>query len=119
MVPHRQRPTSARILCRIMLEFRSFANCLNGLVFGLLLLAPNVAQAATKDKAARLLQTEAMQTDYAETNFKKAEQKLKKALNQCGASACSSPVVAELHRDLATVYIAMQFRNHLIGATRC
>jgi len=88
-----------------MLEFRSFANCLNGLVFGLLLLAPNVAQAATKDKAARLLQTEAMQTDYAETNFKKAEQKLKKALNQCGASACSSPVVAELHRDLATVYI--------------
>jgi len=30
---------------------------------------------------------------------------LKKALNQCGASACSSPVVAELHRDLATVYI--------------
>ena len=47
-----------------------------------------------------------MQTDYAETNFKKAEQKLKKAIAQCGASGCSKQVVGELHRDLATVYIA-------------
>jgi hypothetical protein len=47
-----------------------------------------------------------MQTDYAETNFKKSEQKLKKAIGQCGASNCSNKLVGELHRDLATVYIA-------------
>jgi len=104
MVRHRKRPISARILCPIMLEFRSFVGC-TGLVLGLTLV-PAVGLAASKDKAARQLQTEAMQTDYAETNFKKAEQKLKKAITQCGASNCTSQVVGELHRDLATVYIA-------------
>ena len=73
---------------------------------GFALLAPSVALAAGKDQAAKQLQTEAMQTDYAETNFKKAEQKLKKGIAQCGASNCSKQVVGELHRDLATVYIA-------------
>jgi hypothetical protein len=105
MVRHRKRPSSVRILCTIMLEFRSFVGCLTGLVLGLTL-APSVALAANKDKAARQLQTEAMQTDYAETNFKKSEQKLKKAITQCGASNCSNQVVGELHRDLATVYSA-------------
>lgn len=46
-----------------------------------------------------------MQTDYVGTQFKKAEQKLKKALAQCGASSCTPALVARLHRDLATVYI--------------
>jgi len=73
---------------------------------GFALLAPSVVLAAGKEQASKLLQTEAMQTDYAETNFKKAEQKLKKAISQCGASGCSKKVVGELHRDLATVYIA-------------
>ncbi len=77
-----------------------------GLVVGFSLLVPNVAMAAAKDQPAKQLQTEAMQTDYAETNFKKAEQKLKKAIAQCGASGCSKQVIGELHRDLATVYIA-------------
>jgi hypothetical protein len=90
-----------------MLEFRSFLGCLNGLVLGFAWLAPSVALAApAKEQAARQLQTEAMQTDYAETNFKKAEQKLKKAILQCGAAACSKKILGELHRDLATVYIA-------------
>ena len=90
-----------------MLKFRSSLNCLNGLVLGLALLAPSVALAASgKEQGARQLQTEAMQTDYAETNFKKAEQKLKKAIAQCGANGCSKKVLGELHRDLATVYIA-------------
>jgi hypothetical protein len=47
-----------------------------------------------------------MQTDYLATDFKKAEEKLKKAIGSCGKSACSSELVARLHRDLATVYIA-------------
>ncbi len=89
-----------------MLEFRSLVVCLNGLLLSFALFAPSVARAAPKDKAARLLQKEAMHTDYAETKFKKAEQKLKNALAQCGASGCSNQVVGELHRDLATVYIA-------------
>ncbi|MEI9940063.1 MAG: hypothetical protein WDO69_22815 [Pseudomonadota bacterium] len=89
-----------------MLEFRTLVGSLNGLVLALTLAAPSTALAAAKDKSARALQQEAMQTDYAETNFKKAEQKLKKAIAQCGASGCSSQVVGELHRDLATVYIA-------------
>jgi hypothetical protein len=87
-----KRPISARISCTIMLEFRSFVGCLTGLVLGLTL-APSVALAANKDKAARQLQTEAMQTDYAETNFKKSEQKLKKAIKECGGSNCSNQVV--------------------------
>jgi hypothetical protein len=89
-----------------MLEFRSLVNGPRGLVFACALALPSVALAAPKDKAAGQLQKEAMQTEYAETNFKKAEQKLKKAINQCGKSGCSNQVVGELHRDLATVYIA-------------
>jgi len=97
----------ARFLCTIMLESRSFVTGLTILVLGFAWLPPSTAVAATtKDKAARQLQTEAMQTDYAETNFKKAEQKLKKAIGQCGTAHCSNEVVGELHRDLATVYIA-------------
>jgi len=94
-----------------MLEIRSFAHCLTRFLPGLLLLAPALALAAPKDKAASQLKKEAMQTDYAETNFKKAEQKLKKAIAQCGGSGCSNQVVGELHRDLATVYIAGMKQN--------
>jgi hypothetical protein len=89
-----------------MLEFRALVNGSRTLVFACALGLPSVALAAPKDKAASQLRKEAMQTDYAETNFKKAEQKLKKAVNQCGKSACSNQVLGELHRDLATVYIA-------------
>jgi hypothetical protein len=88
-----------------MLEFRSLVIGFNGLSLSVALLVPSVALAAGKDKAASLLQEQAMQTDYAETKFKKAEQKLKKAIAQCGAASCSDRLVGELHRDLATVYI--------------
>lgn len=64
-----------------------------------------VASAQSKDAAATELAKEAMQGDYAGTQFKKAEQKLKKALKQCGRN-CSASVQAELHRDLAVVYLA-------------
>jgi len=89
-----------------MHEHRSLVVCLNALVVGGLLFAPRAALAAPKDKAASALQREAMQTDYAATNFKKSEQKLKKAIAQCGASGCSNELAGDLHRDLATVYIA-------------
>jgi hypothetical protein len=92
----------------IMFEHPRFVALLarvNVQVVGLLLLVPSVALAGPKDSSATKLANQAMQTDYVGTQFKKAEQKLKKAIQQCGDSACSYDVVARLHRDLATVYI--------------
>jgi hypothetical protein len=99
---------------KIMFEHLRFAGLLNRFVksarlnapvVGLLLLAPSIALAGPKDAAATKLANEAMQTDYVGTQFKKAEQKLKKAVQQCEGSACSYDVVGRVHRDLATVYI--------------
>lgn len=75
-------------------------------VLSVLLLVPSIALAGSKDTPATKLANDAMQTDYAGTHFKKAEQKLKKAITLCGASACAYDVVGRLHRDLAIVYIA-------------
>ncbi|HTA90379.1 MAG TPA: hypothetical protein VK745_12405 [Polyangiaceae bacterium] len=99
---------------KIMVEHRRLVTLLtrfvnpvlvNAPVVGCLLLVPSVALAGPKDSTATKLANQAMQTDYVGTQFKKAEQKLKKAIQQCGASACSYDVVGRLHRDLATVYI--------------
>jgi hypothetical protein len=70
----------------------------------LTLLAPS-ALAEAKDEQARALQRQAMGDDYLGTRFKDAERKLQKALKACGKRGCSSPLLAELHRDLAVVYI--------------
>src|SRR4051812_42232843 len=59
-------------------------------------LAPRAALAGPKDSSATKLANAAMQTDYVGTQFKKAEQKLKKAIQQCGDSDCSYDVVARL-----------------------
>jgi hypothetical protein len=67
-------------------------------------LSSALASAEPKDAAATALDKEAMQVDYLGMQFKKAEQKLKKALKVCGRN-CSASVQAELHRDLAVVYI--------------
>ncbi len=89
-----------------MLEHRRPVGRLKtGLVSALLLL-PSVGLAAPKDQAATALAEDAMQSDYLGTRFNKSEQKLKKAISLCGASACRSEVVGRLHRDLAVVYIA-------------
>lgn len=64
------------------------------------------ASAGPKDDEAQDLRKEAMEGDYLGTRFKDAEQKLQKALKACGKQKCSDNVLAELHRDLAIVYIA-------------
>jgi hypothetical protein len=64
------------------------------------------AAAEPQDAEARSLAKQAMQGDYLGTDFKAAEQKLQKALKSCGKKACSAAVRAELHLDLAVVYIA-------------
>ncbi len=107
MVPLAERLGTALLLQRIMPELRPLVAHLKTGILSAALLVPSVALCApNKDKPATTLANEAMQTDYADTHFKQAEQKLKKALQQCGAAACSSEVVGRLHRDLAVVYIA-------------
>ena len=114
MVGRSARIEGAPLPLKIMVEHRRFVGLLTRFVnpvlvrapvAGFLLLVPSVALAGPKDSAATKLANQAMQTDYVGTQFKKAEQKLKKAIAQCGASACSYDVVGRLHRDLATVYI--------------
>jgi hypothetical protein len=101
-----QRVEGVSLSSHIMFEHRRLAGCLSAGSAALLCLLPHTALAGSKDSAATRLDTRAMQTDYLATDFKKAEEKLKKAIASCGKSACSSELVARLHRDLATVYIA-------------
>mgnify|MGYP001550638018 CR=1 FL=1 len=64
------------------------------------------AVAEPKDKDAGALVKEAMDGDYLSTEFKGAEQKLQKALKVCGKQGCSTKVKAQVHLNLAIVYIA-------------
>jgi hypothetical protein len=71
-----------------------------------LLLWSSAAAAEAKDREASALGKEAMDNDYLGTQFNEAEQKLQKALKLCGKQDCSGNVRAQLHLDLAIVYIA-------------
>lgn len=67
------------------------------------LLAGGTASAApTKDADAEKVLKDAMDSDYFETRFDKAEEKLRKAIDACGAG-CSAGVKAKLYGALATV----------------
>jgi hypothetical protein len=78
-----------------------------GLVATLALaLVASPAAAEPKDREATVLAKEAMDGDYLGTEFKAAEQKLQKALKLCGKQDCSGSVRAQLHLNLAVVYIA-------------
>ncbi len=114
MVARSARCEGLTHLLKIMVAHRRFGPLLsrflhparlNVPLVGLALLAPTAALAAPKDSAATKLANDAMQKDYVGTQFKKAEQKLKKAIQLCGSSNCAYDVVGRLHRDLATVYI--------------
>jgi hypothetical protein len=68
-------------------------------------LAPLAVAAGEKDKEATKLLDQAMGEDYLNTDFAKAEKKLKDALKRCGAGdACSPSVVGKLHVALGTIY---------------
>lgn len=54
---------------------------------------------------ATALQKKAMEEDYLMTDFAQAQEKLEKAIAQCGASACSPGLRARLRRDLGVVLI--------------
>lgn len=79
-------------------------------VLGLLAVSPPRAHAEDKkvEAAAKALQKKAMEEDYLTTEFAKAQDKLEKALAQCGADKCSAGLKALLHRDLGVVQIGGQ-----------
>lgn len=54
---------------------------------------------------AKALQKKAMEEDYLATDFAKAQDKLEKALTQCGTNNCSAQVRSRLKRDLGVVQI--------------
>jgi hypothetical protein len=78
-----------------------------GLALAIALLSPN-ASAQKVDAAAKALQKKAMDEDYLATEFAKAQDKLDKALAQCGTDKCSPQTRALLRRDLGVVQIGGQ-----------
>src|SRR3954469_14335454 len=69
------------------------------------------ARAATQDAAAQELADQAIFTDYLQLDFKSAEKKLKKAIQLCEKGTCSPNVTAQVHRDLAVIYITGMKRS--------
>jgi hypothetical protein len=71
-------------------------------------LALSAAPARAQGKAegpAKALQKKAMEEDYLATDFAKAQDKLEKAIAQCGTDKCSPQFRARLKRDLGVVQI--------------
>lgn len=62
-----------------------------------------IAFAAPKDAAATKIDQDAMNNDYLNVEFAKAEANLKKALDVCGASGCSADVKARIYVHLGIV----------------
>jgi hypothetical protein len=80
--------------------------------FALVFLAPDVPDARAQnpkvEAAAKALQKKAMEEDYLATEFGKAQDKLDKAIAQCGTEKCSAGLRAALRRDLGVVQIGGQ-----------
>ncbi|MFO0590612.1 MAG: hypothetical protein U0441_23925 [Polyangiaceae bacterium] len=64
--------------------------------------AEGAGAAPSKDAEAEKVLKDAMDSDYFETRFDKAEEKLRKAIETCG-SACSNETKAKLYAALGTV----------------
>ncbi len=72
----------------------------------------SLAGAQTKfETAARTLQKKAMEEDYLTTEFAKAQDKLDKAIAQCGTDKCPPTLRAQLRRDLGVVQIGGQINR--------
>jgi hypothetical protein len=66
-------------------------------------LVPSASAAGTKEKDAQKLYDSAINEDYLNADFAKAEKKLKDAVTKCG-SDCSDELTGKLHVALGTVY---------------
>jgi hypothetical protein len=69
----------------------------------LALCLPSIAAAAPKDAQAKKALHDAMEVDYLNTDFDKAEQKLGTALEACGKSGCAPDIKARLYVALGSV----------------
>ncbi|MDF2695063.1 MAG: hypothetical protein K0S65_3446, partial [Labilithrix sp.] len=67
--------------------------------------APNAAAQGKAEGPAKALQKKAMEEDYLATDFAKAQEKLEKAIAQCGTTNCSPALRSRLKRDLGVVQI--------------
>lgn len=75
------------------------------LAAGLLVFAAAADAAGKKDKEVQKLLTQAMDEDYLNVEFDKAETKLKKAVDTCKEKdACSPELLAKVHVALGTVH---------------
>ena len=70
----------------------------------LLGLAPTAGAAGARDKDAQKLFDSAINEDYLNADFAKAEKKLKDAVAKCGGSGCSGELLGKIHIALGTVY---------------
>ena len=77
-----------------------------GVGLTLLFTTPPAAAQGTAEAPAKALQKKAMDVDFLSTEFAKAQEKLEKAIAQCGADKCSAQLRALLRRDLGVVQIS-------------
>ncbi len=75
---------------------------LGAAALALVLAGATAVAAPAKDAEAEKVLKDAMDSDYFETRFDKAEEKLRKAIDACGAG-CSATVKAKLYGALGTV----------------
>lgn len=77
----------------------------SALAFAAVLLgAASSAFAGPKDKEAQKLFDSAINEDYLNAEFPKAEKKLKEAVEKCGSSGCSPELLGKINIALGTVY---------------
>lgn len=67
--------------------------------------APSAFAQGKAEGPAKALQKKAMEEDYLSTEFSKAQDKLEKAVAQCGTDKCGAPLRSRLKRDLGVVQI--------------
>jgi tetratricopeptide (TPR) repeat protein len=75
-----------------------------------------IAQAAPKDAEAQKLDKQAMDEDYLNVQFDKAEEKLRKALNICGASGCDSKIKARIYMNLGIILVNARKQADAVAA---
>lgn len=86
---------------------RSFLVIALSLATGLALFSasPTASAQGKAEGPAKALQKKAMEEDYLATDFAKAQEKLEKAIAQCGTANCSAQLRSRLKRDLGVVQI--------------
>jgi hypothetical protein len=97
------RPVNASRYDRSLRPFVALLSL--ALALSVIVLAPNAGAQGKAEGPAKALQKKAMEEDYLATEFTKAQEKLEKAIAQCGTDKCSAQLRSRLRRDLGVVLI--------------